>query len=84
MQDVDASGEATESERVPERIPADRREAAGAARLDADELEPGTPLELTEETEHVTRCPCPRLDERRRVDRDPHAAALRTASRGSG
>ena len=45
---------------------------------------PGPALERAEQAEHVARSPCARLDERRRVDRDPHDAALRSASRGSG
>jgi hypothetical protein len=84
VQDVDPGGGTAEAERVPQRVATDRREAAGAARLDADELEVGSTLELAEQTEDVARGAGPCLDERRRVDRDPQDAALRTASRGSG
>ena len=84
VEDVDPGGGASEPEGVPERVAANAREPPGAPGREADELEAGTGLELAEQADHVARCPRTRLDERRRVDRHPHDAALRNASRGSG
>ncbi len=84
VQDVEAGRRAPEAEGVPQPVPPERREAPRPAGLETDELETGTPGELPEQPPDVSRRPGPRLDERRRVDADPHTAALRTASRGSG
>ena len=84
VQDVEAGGRAPEPERVPERVPPDCREASCSTRVEPDELEAGAPRQLAEQPANVPRRPGARLDERRGVDPDPHAAALRTASRGSG
>ena len=84
VEDVEPRRGAPEAERVPERVAADRREPPRAAGLEPDELEAGPPRELPEQPEHVARGPGAGLDERRGVDPDPHAAALRTISRGSG
>ena len=83
MENVELRGGLPEAERVPERIASHGGDPALAARLQADELEAGTSRQLREEAAHVPRRPRARLDERRGVDPDPHAAALRTISFGS-
>ena len=85
VEEIEAGGGAPEAERVPERVPPDRRELPRAAGCEPDELEARATRELPEEAAHVTCGSGPGLHERRRVDPDPHDdAASRTASRGSG
>src|SRR4029079_15455033 len=84
VENVELRRGVSEPERVPERIAPDGGEAPLAPRLEPDELEAGPAGQLREEAPHVARCPGARLDERGRVDPDPHTAALRTSSFGSG
>ena len=79
VEDVELRRGAPEAERVPERVAAHRRQAPRSPRLQPDELESGPPRELPEQPEHVAGGSGSGLDERRGVDPDPHAAALRTS-----
>ena len=84
VEDVETRRCATQPVRVPERVAAERCEAPRAAGLEPHEVEIRPPAELGQQPAHMTRSPRAGLDERRDVDPDPHAAALRTISFGSG
>ena len=84
VEDVETRRRATQPVRVPERVAADRCEAPPAAGLEPHEVEIRPPAELGQQSAHMTRSPRACLDERRDVDPDPHSAALRTISFGSG
>ena len=85
VEDVEPGGRAPEAVRVPERVPADAREATRAADGEGVELEPRAAGQLAEQAADVPCRARSGLRERRGVDPDPHAAsACRTASRGSG
>ena len=59
-------------------------ELAGRPGLEPHEVEIRPPAELGQQSAHVARSPRACLDKRRDVDPDPHSAALRTISFGSG
>jgi len=90
VEDVEVARPPLQANRVPERIPRDAREPAGSTEGHELELETRPVTQRTQQTSNVPRSTSARLDERRRVYSDPHAApsskraTYPTASRGSG
>ena len=82
-QDVEVASSPAHPHRVPEGVPDDAREAAGAAERQELQVDAGTVTQRREQAANDPRRPCSRLDERGRVDADSHGAfaPARSASR---